>query len=216
VRLVDEAQLRREPGERRLAVPNPLERRPHAHPVPVARERLAGFRPEGLAELRRRHGQRQCRLRERRRRPLRQAAPARRQRATGKGRAARPRRSSRRRARAPPPTTCGVPKLGSACNPGNPSVSTGARIEFPHPTPRDTPLAPGEGRQVGVFIELAGPGAERIAIRQEGVLLWRRRLLPITTVASVFPEQRPSCSTSTGAGYTASPGLRRRRRGRDT
>jgi len=43
---------------------------------------------------------------------------------------------------------------------------------------------------VGVFIKLAGPGGERIAIRHDGVLLWRRRLLPITTVASVFPEQR--------------------------
>jgi hypothetical protein len=43
---------------------------------------------------------------------------------------------------------------------------------------------------VGVFIELAGPGGERIAIRHDGVLLWRRRLLPITTVASVFPERR--------------------------
>jgi hypothetical protein len=41
-----------------------------------------------------------------------------------------------------------------------------------------------------VFIELAGPGAERIAIRQDGVLLWHRRLLPITTVASVSPEER--------------------------
>jgi hypothetical protein len=43
---------------------------------------------------------------------------------------------------------------------------------------------------VGAFIELAGPGGERIAIRHDGVLLWRRRLLPITTVASVFPERR--------------------------
>jgi hypothetical protein len=41
-----------------------------------------------------------------------------------------------------------------------------------------------------VFIELAGPGAERIAIRQDGVLLWRRRLLPIAIVAGVFPEER--------------------------
>jgi hypothetical protein len=41
-----------------------------------------------------------------------------------------------------------------------------------------------------VFIELAGPGAERVAIRHDGVLVWRRRLLPITAVASVFPEQR--------------------------
>ena len=43
---------------------------------------------------------------------------------------------------------------------------------------------------MGAFIELAGPGGEPIAIRHDGVLLWRRRLLPITTVASVFPEQR--------------------------
>jgi hypothetical protein len=47
-----------------------------------------------------------------------------------------------------------------------------------------------EGGQVGVFIELAGPGGEHIAIRQDGFLLWRRRLLPITTVAGVFPERR--------------------------
>ena len=47
-----------------------------------------------------------------------------------------------------------------------------------------------EGRRVGVFIELAGPDDERIAIRHDGVLLWRRRLLPITTVATVSPEQR--------------------------
>jgi hypothetical protein len=42
---------------------------------------------------------------------------------------------------------------------------------------------------VGTFIELAGPGGERIAIRHDRVFLWRRRLLPITTVACVFPEQ---------------------------
>jgi hypothetical protein len=47
-----------------------------------------------------------------------------------------------------------------------------------------------EGRRVGAFIELAGPGDGRIAIRHDGVFLWRRRLLPITTVANVFPEQR--------------------------
>ena len=47
-----------------------------------------------------------------------------------------------------------------------------------------------EGRRVGAFIELAGPGDERIAIRHHGIFLWRRRLLPITTVANVFPEQR--------------------------
>jgi hypothetical protein len=47
-----------------------------------------------------------------------------------------------------------------------------------------------EGRRVGEFIEFAGPGADQIAIRDDGVLLWRRRLLPITSVASVLPEQR--------------------------
>jgi hypothetical protein len=47
-----------------------------------------------------------------------------------------------------------------------------------------------EGRRVGAFIELAGPDGERIAIRHDGVLLWHRRLLPITTVATVSPEER--------------------------
>lgn len=41
-----------------------------------------------------------------------------------------------------------------------------------------------------MFIELVGPDAKRIAIRHDGVVLWRRRLLPITTVARVFPERR--------------------------
>jgi hypothetical protein len=47
-----------------------------------------------------------------------------------------------------------------------------------------------DGRRVGAFIELAGRGGERIAIRRDGVFLWRRRLLPITTVANVFPKER--------------------------
>jgi hypothetical protein len=47
-----------------------------------------------------------------------------------------------------------------------------------------------DGRRVGAFIKLAGPGGERIAIRHDGVFLWRRRLLPITTVANVFPKER--------------------------
>ena len=47
-----------------------------------------------------------------------------------------------------------------------------------------------DGRRVGAFIKLAGPGGERIAIRRDGVFLWRRRLLPITTVANVFPKER--------------------------
>jgi hypothetical protein len=47
-----------------------------------------------------------------------------------------------------------------------------------------------DGRRVGAFIELAGPGGERIAIRRDGFFLWRRRVLPITTVANVFPKER--------------------------
>jgi hypothetical protein len=48
-----------------------------------------------------------------------------------------------------------------------------------------------EGRRVGAFIELvAHPRGELIAIRHEGIFLWRRRVLPITTVANVLPEQR--------------------------
>jgi hypothetical protein len=41
-----------------------------------------------------------------------------------------------------------------------------------------------------VFIELAEPGGERLAIRHDGIFLWKRRLLPITAVASVVPERR--------------------------
>jgi hypothetical protein len=47
-----------------------------------------------------------------------------------------------------------------------------------------------EGKRVGAFIELAGTGSEEIAIRHDGIFLWHRRVLPITTVASVFPKQR--------------------------
>lgn len=47
-----------------------------------------------------------------------------------------------------------------------------------------------EGKRVGAFIELAGTGSEHIAIRHDGTFLWRRRVLPITTVANVFPKQR--------------------------
>jgi hypothetical protein len=43
-------------------------------------------------------------------------------------------------------------------------------------------------RRVGTFIELAGAGGEGIAIRHDGVFLWRRRVLPIATVGAVFPE----------------------------
>jgi hypothetical protein len=42
-------------------------------------------------------------------------------------------------------------------------------------------------RRVGTFIELAGH--EGIAIRHDGVFLWRRRVLPLATVDAVFPER---------------------------
>jgi hypothetical protein len=47
-----------------------------------------------------------------------------------------------------------------------------------------------EGRRIGAFIELAGPGGNQIAIRHDGVVFWRRRLLPITAVAEVLCDQR--------------------------
>jgi hypothetical protein len=47
-----------------------------------------------------------------------------------------------------------------------------------------------EGKRVGAFIELTGTGAKQIAIRHDGTFLWRRRVLPITAVANVFPKQR--------------------------
>lgn len=47
-----------------------------------------------------------------------------------------------------------------------------------------------EGKRVGAFIELVVRDPQRIAIRHDGVFLWRRRTLPIATVAKVLPEQR--------------------------
>ena len=46
------------------------------------------------------------------------------------------------------------------------------------------------GRRIGAFIELVGERGERIAIRRDGMLLWRRRVFPITVVAEVLPAQR--------------------------
>jgi len=45
------------------------------------------------------------------------------------------------------------------------------------------------GKRIGAFIGLVGAGAE-FAIRHDGIFLWRRRVLPITIVAKVLPEQR--------------------------
>jgi hypothetical protein len=46
------------------------------------------------------------------------------------------------------------------------------------------------GRRIGAFIELVGESGERIAIRRDGTLLWRRSVLPITVVGKVLPAQR--------------------------
>ncbi len=44
-----------------------------------------------------------------------------------------------------------------------------------------------ERKRIGAFVELAG---DRIVIRHDGVLVWRRRRLPITAVASVIPDRQ--------------------------
>lgn len=43
-------------------------------------------------------------------------------------------------------------------------------------------------RRVGTFIELTGENGEEFAIRHDAVFLWHRRVLPVTTVATVVPE----------------------------
>ena len=45
-----------------------------------------------------------------------------------------------------------------------------------------------EGKRLGAFVELAAD--DQIAIRLDGVFVWRRRLLPIRDVVSVIPDQR--------------------------
>ena len=55
-----------------------------------------------------------------------------------------------------------------------------------------------EGTRIGAFIELAGAGGDRIAIRHDGVFVWHRRLLPVTTVANVVPDQRAVVLTVDG------------------
>jgi len=43
-------------------------------------------------------------------------------------------------------------------------------------------------KKVGIFIEPAGE--EQIAIRRDGVFVWRRELLPLARVAEVDPDRR--------------------------
>jgi len=47
-----------------------------------------------------------------------------------------------------------------------------------------------DGKRIGAFIELAGTGVKQIAIRRDGTFIWRRRMLPISVVAGVFPGER--------------------------
>ena len=47
-----------------------------------------------------------------------------------------------------------------------------------------------DGKRAGVFIEVDGADGDRIAIRKDGVFLWRRELLPLTRVEDVVPERR--------------------------
>ncbi len=73
---------------------------------------------------------------------------------------------------------------------GRPSGSDPGQIRELLATARGYVVFGREGKRIGLFIELAGPADERIAIRQDGVVLWRRRLLPIASVANVLPERR--------------------------
>lgn len=43
------------------------------------------------------------------------------------------------------------------------------------------------GKRIGMFIEVVAGGSD-VAIRHEGALVWRRRVLPLATVAAVLPE----------------------------
>jgi hypothetical protein len=45
-----------------------------------------------------------------------------------------------------------------------------------------------DGKRIGAFAEIVDQG--QIAVRHDGTFVWRRRLLPIGTVASVVPERR--------------------------
>jgi hypothetical protein len=48
-----------------------------------------------------------------------------------------------------------------------------------------------DGKRVGIFIELAdGERGEQIAIRRDGLFVWRRELLSLAKVARVLPERR--------------------------
>ena len=45
-------------------------------------------------------------------------------------------------------------------------------------------------KRVGIFIELSDVDGDQIAVRRDGVFVWRRELLSLATVANVLPERR--------------------------
>jgi hypothetical protein len=86
-------------------------------------------------------------------------------------------------------------------------MSTGSdpgQIEAMLATARGYAVFDREGTRIGAFIELAGAANDRIAIRHEGFFVWRRRLLPITTVARVVPEKRAVVLTVEGRSLAGS------------
>jgi hypothetical protein len=50
-------------------------------------------------------------------------------------------------------------------------------------------LGPDQSR-IGIFIELDDPDGDRIAIRRDGIFVWRRQVLSLATVAKVLPRER--------------------------
>jgi hypothetical protein len=82
--------------------------------------------------------------------------------------------------------TGNIPSVGAA----PPSGSNPVQIRELLATAQGYTVLGREGRRVGVVIELAEPDGERLAIRHDGIFLWKRRLLPMTAVASVVPERR--------------------------
>jgi hypothetical protein len=47
-----------------------------------------------------------------------------------------------------------------------------------------------DGKRAGIFIGLDDANGDRIAIRKDGVFVWRREFLPLTSVEDVVPERR--------------------------
>jgi hypothetical protein len=72
-------------------------------------------------------------------------------------------------------------------NTPEPPRSTGEPFRQLLASMRGADLYDVRGKRVGAFIELLGDG-DRVAIRQDGVLVWRRRVLPVVAVGAVLPK----------------------------